>query len=115
MSDRLTTVPPRWSIDIGGAGPLYHRLRQRLKRQSSRVNSMEGDPLHPERDLAEHVQVSRVTVRKAFDHLVHDGFLVRRPGSGTFVAGSAVRVDQPLSPANILTGGVSGPESIVVS
>jgi GntR family transcriptional regulator len=67
----------------------------------------EGDVLYPERHLADHVQVSRVTVRKAIDHLVRDGFLVRRPGSGTFVAGSAVRADQPLSPANISTGDVS--------
>lgn len=104
MSDRLTPVPPRWSIDVGGAGPLYHRLRQAIEEAILSGKLNEGDPLHAERDLAEHVQVSRVTVRKAIDHLVHDGFLVRRPGSGTFVSGSTVRADQPLSRANLLTG-----------
>ncbi|MBX4925697.1 MULTISPECIES: GntR family transcriptional regulator [Rhizobium] len=106
MSDRLTTVAPRWSIDIGGAGPLYHRLRQVIEEAILSGKLNEGDPLHPERDLAEHLQVSRVTVRKAIDHLVHDGFLVRRPGSGTFVGALAVRADQPLSRANILIGDV---------
>src|SRR6185369_11495147 len=38
-----------------------------------------------ERDLAEQLSVSRITVRKAIDVLVGEGLLVRRQGSGTFV------------------------------
>ncbi len=44
------------------------------------------DALPPERDLAEELAVSRITVRKAIDGLVEEGLLVRRQGSGTFVS-----------------------------
>lgn len=103
----LAAMLPRCGIDIKGAGPLYHRLRLALEEAILSGKLKEGDVLYPERDLAEHVRVSRVTVRKAIDHLVQDGFLVRRRGSGTFVAGSAVRADQPLLRANFLTGDIS--------
>ena len=43
------------------------------------------DALPAERDLAEQLSISRITVRKALDGLVADGLLTRRQGSGTFV------------------------------
>ncbi|MBY3531182.1 GntR family transcriptional regulator [Rhizobium laguerreae] len=107
MSDTLAAMLPGWGTDINGAGPLYQRLRLALEKAILSGKLKVGDVLYPERDLAEHVRVSRVTVRKAIDHLVQDGFLVRRRGSGTFVAGSAVRADQPASRAYLLTGGIS--------
>ncbi|MFA1674223.1 GntR family transcriptional regulator [Rhizobium mongolense] len=103
MSDRLAAILPCGGVIPKGAGPLYHRLRLLLEEAILSGKLSHGDVLYPERDLAEHAQVSRVTVRKAIDHLVRDGFLVRRPGSGTFVARSACRVDQPMSRAVLLT------------
>jgi GntR family transcriptional regulator len=47
--------------------------------------------------LANRVEVSRVTVRKAVTQLVKEGVLVQRHGSGTFVAPPAQRVEQMLS------------------
>jgi len=44
------------------------------------------EALPPERELAEAYDVSRVTVRKALDGLVHARLLTRRQGAGTFVA-----------------------------
>ncbi|MBY5503488.1 GntR family transcriptional regulator [Rhizobium leguminosarum] len=107
MSDRLAAMLPGWGIDIKGAGPLYHRLRLVLEKAILSGKLKEGDVLYSERDLAEHLRVSRVTVRKAIDHLVQDGFLVCRRGSGTFVGGSAVHADQPPLCANSLTGNIS--------
>ena len=46
-----------------------------------------GDLLPAERALAQELGVARMTLRRAVDGLVADGRLVRRPGSGTFVAG----------------------------
>ncbi len=53
-----------------------------------------GGALPAERTLAEMLDISRLTVRKAFDSLVAEGVLLRRQGSGTFVA---KRFEQPLS------------------
>lgn len=44
-----------------------------------------NDMIPTEHELSQTYQVSRVTVRKATDHLVAQGLLRRTPGSGTFV------------------------------
>lgn len=74
------------SLDSGLETPLYHQLRKAI-RQAIENNVLRAeDPLPPERDLAEQLAVSRITVRKALDGLVADGLLTRRQGAGTFVA-----------------------------
>jgi GntR family transcriptional regulator len=45
-----------------------------------------GDSIPSERQLGADLGVSRLTVRAALDELVREGYLVRRRGSGTFVA-----------------------------
>jgi GntR family transcriptional regulator len=84
-------------LQSAGQGPLYVKLQQALAGaiRSGRLKS--GDALPPERDLAEYASISRVTVRKAVDELVRQGILVRRHGSGTFVAKPVEKVEQPLS------------------
>lgn len=84
-------------IQSAGQGPLYVKLQQALATaiRSGRLKS--GDALPPERDLAEYASISRVTVRKAVDELVRQGILVRRHGSGTFVAKPVEKVEQRLS------------------
>ena len=44
------------------------------------------DALPSERQIAADLAISRITVRKALDGLVEEGLLVRRQGSGNFVA-----------------------------
>ncbi|MDX3925106.1 MAG: GntR family transcriptional regulator [Shinella sp.] len=97
MSNQIATLISPESLQAGGSGPLYLKLRQSLEEaiNSGRLNH--GDALPPERDLAEHASVSRVTVRKAVDDLVKDGLLVRRHGSGTFVVKPVSKVEQSLS------------------
>ncbi|HYZ28195.1 MAG TPA: GntR family transcriptional regulator [Thermoleophilaceae bacterium] len=45
-----------------------------------------GDAIPPERKLASDLGVSRPTLRAVMDELVREGLLLRRHGSGTFVA-----------------------------
>lgn len=66
--------------------PLYQQLQRRLRDAIENRILGPDDALPPERDLAEELSVSRITVRKAIDGLVEDGLLVRRQGSGTFVS-----------------------------
>ena len=97
MSDNLASILSRESLQTANGGPLYLRLRQTLEDAVHSGRLGHGDALPAERDLAEYANVSRVTVRKAVDDLVRDGLLVRRQGSGTFVAKPVSRVQQPLS------------------
>jgi GntR family transcriptional regulator len=72
-------------LDVDSRVPLYQQLARALRRAiESRVLSPD-DALPPERDLANELSVSRITVRKAIDGLVTEGMLTRRQGAGTFV------------------------------
>ena len=76
------------SVAAMGSGPLYVRLRRLLEDAISGGVLGEGAALPTERDIAELTGLSRVTVRRAVDDLVKQGRLIRRHGSGTFVAPS---------------------------
>lgn len=80
-----------------GPGPLYMRLRRLIAEAVNSGLLKEGEALPTERDIAESADLSRVTVRRAVDDLVAQGLLIRRHGSGTFVAGGVSRLEQSLS------------------
>jgi GntR family transcriptional regulator len=93
LSGSLFTVDPVLSPR---GGPLYLQLKRWIEDAVQRGAVKPGEALPSERDLAIQADVSRVTVRKAVQHLVRDGVLVQRHGSGTFVAQQAPRVEQSL-------------------
>ncbi|MEP6474136.1 MAG: PLP-dependent aminotransferase family protein [Gemmatimonadota bacterium] len=78
-------------LDVGGlhadrSQPLHTRLALRLRNAILAGNFPAGSRLPSTRIMAQDVQASRPTVERAFDELKAEGFLVRRRGSGTFVA-----------------------------
>lgn len=79
------------------AGPLYLQLSRRIAGEIASGALVPGEGLPPERELASLTGLSRVTVRKAVQSLVRSGQLVRRRGSGTFVAPKVERLEQALS------------------
>ena len=64
--------------------PIYKKIKNKMIEEiaSLRVN----DAIPGERVLAETYGASRMTVRKALDELVDEGYLYRDPKRGTFVA-----------------------------
>jgi GntR family transcriptional regulator len=76
-------LPP---LDEKSAQPLYQQLQRALRVAIENGVIAPEDALPPERDLAEMLGVSRITVRKAIDELAAEGLLVRKQGSGTFVS-----------------------------
>lgn len=79
------------------AGPLYSQLSQHIEGAIRSGMFQEGDALPSEREIAQLSRLSRVTVRKAVQELVRDGFVVQRQGSGTSVAPRQDKVEQSLS------------------
>jgi GntR family transcriptional regulator len=64
--------------------PKYYSVKRHLL---DFIGSMEpGAAVPTERELASRMQTSRTTVRQALAELVVEGRLVRRQGSGTYVA-----------------------------
>ena len=74
--------------------PLYRRLQRGIRHAIEAGAIHQDDALPAERDLALHLGVSRITVRRAVQELAAEGLLSQRQGAGTFVT---PRVEQPLS------------------
>ena len=90
----MTFVEAIGPLDARRPAPLYQQLQQAVREAIERQALKPDEALPPERDLAQALSVSRITVRKAFDGLVADGLLARRHGAGTFVA---ARVEKSFS------------------
>lgn len=64
--------------------PLYRQVADTLRAEIE-AHTSAGAAIASEAELERRFGVSRITVRRAVDELVHQGLLVRRQGSGTFV------------------------------
>jgi len=78
------------TIDRSSPVPLYHQLAEQLSQAVTGGQLQPGDPFENEVAVAERLQVSRPTVRRAIQELVDRGLLVRRRGLGTTVANRKV-------------------------
>ncbi|MCG2585163.1 GntR family transcriptional regulator [Massilia sp. TS11] len=74
--------------------PLYMQVARKLIQDVRDGRYQVDQALPSERSLSEQLEISRVTARKAIDQLVEQGLVVRRRGSGNYVA---PRIEQPLS------------------
>lgn len=65
--------------------PKYYILKKTLEERIENEEFPADQPIPSERELMETYQVSRITVRKAIDELVNEGFLYKIQGKGTYV------------------------------
>jgi GntR family transcriptional regulator len=74
-----------------GSIPLYIQIKELLVAKISKGNWAAGDIIPSEMQLAQELDVSQGTVRKAITELVEKNVLVRKQGKGTFVANHDTR------------------------
>jgi len=84
----------KFKPDPRDSSPLYLQLSRSLGDAIRDGLFRAQEALPSERTLSETSGVSRVTARKAIDQLVDQGMIVRRRGSGNYIA---PRIEQPLS------------------
>ncbi len=80
--------------DPRDSSPIYLQLSRRLAQLIREGHYKPDEALPSERLLAETLNVSRVTARSAIDQLVSQGLIVRKRGSGNYIA---PMLEQPLS------------------
>lgn len=83
-----------FKADAASATPLYLQLFERLAKHIRDGGYRSNEALPSERSLAERLGLSRVTARKAIDRLAEQGLIVRRHGSGNYIA---PQLEQPLT------------------
>jgi GntR family transcriptional regulator len=83
--------------------PLYAQTEKVLEDLLVYQRYRVGDRIPPETELVRSLGVSRATIRAAVGRLVDRGLLIRRQGSGTFLARIPERSDHP-SPVGVKLG-----------
>lgn len=73
-------------IDNSASVPIYEQLRNQIRDQIINDVLAYDEQLPSIRVLAKDLSISIMTVKKAYDALEADGFIVTRQGKGSFVA-----------------------------
>lgn len=82
----MATKNPLLSIGASSGAPLYQLVKRKITESLRNEEWKPGQPIPPERVLAERYGVSIGTLRKAVDELMAKNILVRLQGRGTFVS-----------------------------
>lgn len=75
--------------------PKYEMIRRELQSEIANGDRLPGQRFITERELCERFGVSSTTAVRVLNDLVREGLLVRRQGSGTFVAENHEEVTEP--------------------
>jgi DNA-binding GntR family transcriptional regulator len=81
------------TIDPTSSTPAYQQIELHIAERIRRGRLAAGDRLAPERELADSLGVSRMTVRQAYEGLERRGLIDRGVGRGTFVAAPKLDLD----------------------
>ena len=80
-------------IASGAELPIYRQLMRQVTDAIAGGRLRPGDKLSSQRELAERLVISPLTVKKAYDELEREGLIHTERGRGTFVADGAGRAD----------------------
>ena len=73
-------------ISNSSAVPIYEQIKNAIKSQIMSGEMQEDEALPSIRNLAQDIKISVMTIKKAYDELESEGYIVSRQGKGTFVA-----------------------------
>lgn len=66
--------------------PIYEQIKKCIQEQILSGELLEDEALPSIRQLATEIKISVMTIKKAYDELEKEGYLISRQGKGTFVA-----------------------------
>ena len=103
-------------LDRSGTTPLYHQVAKKFEVAIRQGTLPPGSRIENEVSLADRLQLSRPTIRRAIQTLVDDGLIVRRRGIGSQVVhGQVTRGLELTSLYDDIQRGGSKAETTVVS
>lgn len=72
--------------------PIYEQIKNSIINQIMAGELIENEPLPSIRSLAQDIKISVMTVKKAYDELEDEGYIISVHGKGTFVAPRSIRL-----------------------
>lgn len=81
-------IDPGMNIVISNTSeePIYKQIARQIKDMIIRGDLGEGEALFSIRNMAKELGISVITVKKAYEELEREGYIVTTQGKGTFVA-----------------------------
>jgi len=73
-------------ISNASPDPIYEQITRQIKSQIISGGLWEGEPLPSIRRLAQELQISVITTKRAYEELEKEGFIDTVEGKGSFVA-----------------------------
>lgn len=66
--------------------PIYEQIKRQIKNSILSGELKEGELLPSIRNLAKELMISVITTKRAYEDLEKEGYIVTRPGKGSYVA-----------------------------
>lgn len=66
--------------------PIYEQIEKQIRNLIIKGDLAEGEPLPSIRNLAQELQISVITTKRAYEELERDGFIETVPGKGSYVS-----------------------------
>lgn len=73
-------------ISNSSSVPIYEQIKNAIMNQIISKELKENESLPSIRTLASDIRISVMTIKKAYDELEKEGYIISRQGKGTFVA-----------------------------
>lgn len=73
-------------ISNSSSVPIYEQIKNSIINQILDDDLKEDEPIPSIRNLAQDIKISVMTIKKAYDELEREGYIISRQGKGTFVA-----------------------------
>ncbi len=77
------------SISLTSGEPIYLQIREQVKNHILSGQLQEGASLPSIRSLAQHLKISVITTKRAYEELEQEGFVISVAGKGTYVSGTS--------------------------
>ena len=83
-------------INNSSQTPIYEQIVDQVKEQIIRGNLKEGNALPSVRAMAKELRISALTVKKAYDALEQEGYVVTVHGKGSYISniGSNIKFEE---------------------
>ena len=73
-------------ISNSSSVPIYEQIKESIIKQIMNGELKEDEAIPSIRNLAQDIKISVMTIKKAYDELEQEGYIISRQGKGTFVA-----------------------------
>lgn len=83
MNDSIKKV---FNIDKNSPVPMYFQIKQEIIKLIKNDTYKTGDQLPTELEFCNSLDISRPTIRQAFQELINEGYITRQKAKGTFVS-----------------------------